>query len=155
MNKQEKSNKQDPVWGVRFIKHNHKDINSLVGERWTFDIWENIFIKVYDLHYIKVGKSDKVCFYGNKQNDLCLRFVQDFSDEDLIFMLTDVYRYPEFYEKSKDEINNDLIHSTAMGLAIRKELKSLLKNEHGIDDNDFSDCLIDAYQKLKNEGRLK
>jgi len=155
MNKQEKSNKQDSVWGGRFVKNNDVNINTFVGQRMTFDQWSNITIKIANLHYIDVGQSDKVDYYGNKENDLCLRFVKDFSDENIIFELTDVYRYPEFYEKPKDEFNNDLIHLTAIGLGLRKEIESLSKNGHEIDDNDFSDCLIDAYQKLKNEGRLK
>lgn len=149
----EKSNEPNNVFGVRFVKHNDKDLNSLIGKRMSFDYWD--IMEKLNLHYINIGQNDKVDFYGNKEIDLCLKFVEDWDDDVMFLELTNVFRYPEFYEKSKDEINNDLIHATAMGFAIKKEIGSLLKNGHGIDDNDWADCQIDSYEKLRNEGRLK
>lgn len=139
--------------GVRFVKHDDENLNSLIGKRMAFDYWD--IMQKCNLHYIDVGQNDKVDFYGNKDIDLCLRFVEDWDDDVMVLELTDVFRYPELYEKSNEEINNDLIHANAMGLAIKKEIESLLSTGKGIDDNTFTDCQIDAYEKLRNEGRLK
>lgn len=142
-----------PMLGVRFVKHDDKNLNSLIGKKMPFDYWD--IMGKFNLHYIDIGQNDKVDFYGNKDIDLCLRFIEDWDDDIMLLELTDIFRYPEFYEKSNEEINNDLIRAMALGLAIKKEIESIITTGKGIDDNIFTDCQIDAYEKLRDEGRLK
>jgi hypothetical protein len=89
---------------------------------------------------------------------LCLRFEDDYDDDDetiWVIKLTDVYHYPILYEKTDSEINEEMIHSYAMALGLKKEIESFRTTGKRIDKNTFEDCKIDAYITLRDEGRLR
>lgn len=133
--------------GVNLIERTYENLNKLIGYDMDFEFWE--IIKKCNLNYLDIGQNDSIYFYANKEIDLCLRFKEIFKDDVMTLQLTDIYHFPKFYKKSSEEINNDLICSYGMFLAIKKEAGSLLENGHSIDDNTFTDCLIDSYEKLK------
>ncbi len=138
--------------GVNFIEHDDNDLKSLIGKKMAFDYWD--IMSKLNLHYIDVGQNDKIDYYGNKEVDICLRFEEDWDDDRRLLELTDVYRYPKCYEKSKEQVNKELILANAIGLALKKEVGSLLSTGNSIDDNTFNDCQIDAYLMLKENNKL-
>lgn len=141
--------------GVKLNKRTDDVCLSLVGEIQTLSKWNEKLISKLELVSINIGQNDKVHFYANEKYNICLRFIEEWDDDKLLLKLTCVYAFPIFYEKSKDELNNEAINHAAFGIAIVKEIDSLTKTGKGISDDEYTNCQIEAYKRLRNEGRLK
>lgn len=135
--------------GVRLIEHKNKNLKSLIGKSMIFESWT--IIDEYEMHLIDMPSNDKIFFYGNKSLDLCFRFEEEWDDRCIRFLeLTDVFYYPEFYEKSNEQMNSELINSYAIGLSI----KNHLFNDDKVDENTYANYKIEAYEQLKKNNRL-
>lgn len=137
------------IHGTILNKHNNppKEILDLIGQ--VKENWD--IIKKYKLKNLYLGNGDKVDYYANEQLNICLRFEEDFINEDYASKLTDIYQYPDYYEKSAEEINNEMIAAAAIVLGIKKQFEVL----HTGEKIDHDDLLIDAYLHLKNNKQLK
>ena len=146
--------------GIEFVERKDTSLNHMIGKEMRFNCWKRL-IKKYKLQRINHG-SDRVWFYGNKEIDLSLRFEQGWDDDKMLLELTDIYHYHRYYEKSNEEINNDLIHQESFVSILRKHAENLVKitasnNKSTINtlsEDVVADCLIDAYIKLRDSGQL-
>lgn len=92
--------------GYNLTERKEHQFERVIGKDFPYSSWRVIF-KKYNLHSIQLGQNDKVKFYINKQEDLCLRLVEDWKDLEYCYLeLTDVFHYPSFYRKTKKEIED-------------------------------------------------
>jgi hypothetical protein len=140
--------------GVRFIKNIDNEFNALINTTMGYKDWIDLMDDFF--HYIDIGQNDKVYFYGNAENDVCLRFVEDWDDTIHLLELTDVYYYPKYYYKSDEQKNEEAIHNLAIVYALIEHTSTISETNElkKIDDDAFANIKIIAYKELKEKNRL-